>query len=484
MKLSFKHSITIILLIWSLSACELGDFGDININPNSPSAPNTAAMMTAAMRDIAHMSSDMMGGLYAQHFGDVTYIEESRYKTLYFDFSGGFFVYSPLYNGTLNNLQTIIHLNTDTATKGSMEGNGSNANQIALARILKAYCFLWITDHWGDVPYSDALKGKEGFSPKYDTQQAIYNDLFKELKEAVAQFDGGEPMHGDIMLEGHIDGWKKFANSLRAIAALRLSKIDPTKGKTEFAAAISAGVLESNDDNVHYYYLKEATNAHPIYTNYITENRRDFAVSSTLVNWLSANHDPRLPAIAEPNLAGKFNGVPYGVFPPTWRAQDVSMMASSLCQQDSPINIMTYAQLLFSEAEAVKLGWIAGDAKDLYEQGIRASMEQFGVHLSTDLIDYLNQPAIKYSDAKALEQIGTQKWVALFFQGGEAWAEWRRTGFPILKAPTKTFNGLTEPPRRWGYPTSEVTLNKANYDAAVARQGPDLLSTRVWWDKK
>lgn len=95
MKLSFKHSITITLLIWSLSACELGDFGDINISPNSPSAPNTAAMMTAAMRDIAHMSSDMMGGLYAQHFGDVTYIEESRYKTLYFDFSGGFFVYSP-----------------------------------------------------------------------------------------------------------------------------------------------------------------------------------------------------------------------------------------------------------------------------------------------------------------------------------------------------------------------------------------------------
>jgi hypothetical protein len=485
MKKSIKYSIIAVVLLWSMTACELGNFGDINTDPNRPSSPNTAAMLTSSMRDIALMSSDMLGGIYAQHFGEVTYIEESRYKTLYFDFSGDvFFAYIPVYNGTLNNLQTIIALNTNADTKEKMLANGSNANQIALARILKAYCFLWITDHWGDVPYSDALKGKDNFSPKYDTQQTIYNDLFKELKEAAAQFDGGEPMHGDIILEGNIGGWKKFANSLRAVAALRLSKIDPAKGKTEFAAALSAGLLESNDDNVHYFYLKEASNAHPIFTNYITQNRRDFAVSSTLVNWLANNNDPRLSAIADPNLAGKYNGVPYGVFPPTWRAQDVSLMAASISQQDSPINIMTHAQVLLSQAEAVKLGWIAGDAKDLYEQGIRASMEQFGVHLSTDLTDYLNQPAIKYTDAKALEQIATQKWVALFFQGAEAWAEYRRTGYPLLKAPVRTFNGLTEPPRRLGYPTSEVTLNKTNLDAAIARQGPDLLSTRVWWDKK
>lgn len=483
MKNSFKHTWIAVLLLVGLSACELGDFGDINTDPGRPTSPNTAAMFTSVMRNIADMSSDMVAGLYAQHFGDVIYIEESRYKTLFFNYNS-YYSNTPLYNGTLNNLQTIIKLNTDAETKEVTAINGSNANQIALARILKAYCFLWITDRWGDVPYSEALKGKENFSPKYDTQQSIYNDLFKELKESQAQFDGGDPVHGDIMLEGNITGWKKFANSLRLIAALRLSKVDPAKGKTEFAAAIADGVLTSNDDNIRYFYLNDANNAHPIYTNYITQNRRDFAVSNTMVNWLANNKDPRLPAIADRNLAGKYNGVPYGVFPPTWKAQDVSLMATSMRLRDSPINILTYAQVLLSQAEATKLGWITGDAKNLYEKGIQASMEQMDVYNSADFNDYINQSAIKYLEASALEQIATQKWIALFYQGSEAWAEYRRTGFPILKAPAKTFNSLIEPPRRLGYPTSEVTLNKANYDAVIARQGPDLLSTRVWWDKK
>ncbi|MDZ7900551.1 MAG: SusD/RagB family nutrient-binding outer membrane lipoprotein [Arcicella sp.] len=138
------------------------------------------------------MTTDITPALYTQQFGDVTYIEESRYKTINFNYNG-------FYAGPLNAYQNIIDLNTNPDTKTAAAANGSNNNQIALARIAKAYTYLWITDRWGDVPYSEALKGRL-ISPPFDSQQAIYTDLFKELKEAQAQFDGGKAVVGDILL--------------------------------------------------------------------------------------------------------------------------------------------------------------------------------------------------------------------------------------------------------------------------------------------
>jgi hypothetical protein len=333
------------------------------------------------------------------------------------------------------------------------------------------------------VPYSQALKGADGFSPSFDTQQAIYNDLFKEWKEAQAQFDGGKTVVGDILLGGNVAKWKKFANSLRAIAALRLSKVDAAKGKAEFAAAIADGIITSNADNVAFKYLSDANYEHPLYNNYITSNRKDFAVSSTFIDYLLKTNDPRLSAMADKNINGAYRGVPYGVFPPTWKAQDVSLAATSMRQQNSAANVITYAQVLLAQAEAVQLGWIAGNAKSLYEAAIKASMEQWGVYSASAYDAYIKSPEVTFDSAKAIEQIGTQRWIVLFYQGTEAWAEWRRTGFPKLTPAAKPLNGGTAIPRRMGYPAHEVTLNKTNYDAVIAKQGKDDQYTRVWWDK-
>jgi hypothetical protein len=147
---------------------------------------------------------------------------------------------------------------------------------------------------------------------------------------------------------------------------------------------------------------------------------------------------------------------------------------------------MTYAQILFSQAEAVKLGWITGDAKALYESAIKASIEQWiGVTAETPALitAFLAQPDVAYDDAKALQQIATQKWVALFYQGNEAWAEWRRTGYPVLTPAKNPLNPSGKIPRRMGYPNTEQTLNKVNYDKAVASQGADTQDTKLWWDK-
>ncbi len=476
---AYKSLAVALSLAFATTACDPGDFDNMNISPNNPATPNTAGFLTGALRNIGTMTTEMVPALYTQQFGDVTYIEDSRYKTINFNFNG-------FYTGPLVTYKSIIDLNTNADTKTTAAANGSNNNQIAVARIAKAYTFMWMTDRWGDIPYSQALKGKDNFSPAYDTQQSIYTDLFKELKEAQAQFDGGTAVKGDILLGGNATRWKKFANTLRMIMALRLSKVDPAKGKTEFAAALADGPLASNADNVKYSYLAEANNEHPLYNNYITGNRKDFAVSSTFMNYLIKTNDPRIPGMADQNIVQKYVGVPYGVFPPTWKAQDVSLAATSIRQQNSPANVVTYAQVLFSQAEAAKLGWISGDAKALYESAIKASIQQWIGAAATDAVvdAFLQQPDIKYDDAKALEQIATQKWVSLFYQGNEAWAEWRRTGYPVLTPASNPLNPSGQIPHRLAYPITEQTLNKVNYDKAVATQGADTQDTRVWWDKK
>jgi hypothetical protein len=471
------------------TSCDPGDFGDMNVSPNNPAKPNTSGFLTGALRSVGVMATDIVPALYTQQFGDVTYIEESRYKTINFSYNSYYATANitsfNAASGPLNAYKSIIELNTNPDTKVTAAANGSNANQIAVARIAKAYTFMWLTDRWGDIPYSEALKGNENFGPAFDSQQSIYTDLFKELKEAQAQFDGGKNVVGDILFNGNATKWKKFANSLRMIMALRLSKVDPSKGKAEFTAAMADGPLASNVDNVKYSYLAESNNEHPLYNNYITGNRKDYAVSNVFINNLIVNNDPRLPAMADKNINLKYAGVPYGVFPGASKAQDVSLAATSMRLQNSPANVLTYAQILFSKAEAVKLGWISGDAKELYEAAVTASVQQWvGANATEEAITaYLNQPDVIFDDSKALELIATQKWIALFYQGNEAWAEWRRTGFPKLVPAAKPLNPSGKIPRRMAYVVTESTLNKVNYDKVVASQGPDTQDTRVWWDK-
>lgn len=481
MKRYWSLSVIIVLLLTLASGCS--DFGDVNTNPNNPSTPSTAALLTGALRNVGTINAQVGPGganivpaMYVQQLGDVIYIEDSKYKTINFN-------YNNWYAGPLINLQHIIELNTDEKTRVNASTFGSNANQIAAARILKAYFFQWITDRWGDIPYSEALKGDADFTPAFDKQEAIYTDLFKEWKEASAQFDGGKAIQGDILLSGNATKWKKFANSLRLIAALRLSKIKPEMGKKEFQSALEDGVLASAADNVQYKFLPESTNENPVYANYVVSNRKDYALSDVFVNYLKKTSDPRLPYLAAKNISGEYVGVPYAVGGA--KAQDLSLIGPVLSQQNSAVNVITYAQVLFAQAEAAASGWTNGNAKALYESAIEASLQQWmgSDYTESALKTYLAQPDVAYSANAAIERIGTQRWIALFFQGTEAWSEWRRTGFPVLKPATNTLNGGTEIPRRLPYPVTENNINHDNYQAVLSSQGKDDHYTRVWWDK-
>jgi hypothetical protein len=472
----------------------------INVSPNSPTTASNAQLLTSAINYMPVVVEGISGALYTQQWAEKPYTDDSRYISVNFDFYG-------IYAGPLENLQTIL------TTKTFNSNEGSRNNQLAAARILRAWFFWYMTDRWGDIPYSDALKGNSNLAPKYDAQQNIYTDLLKELKEAAAQIDDGEGVAGDLLYGGDMAQWKKFANSMRALMALRLSKIDPGKGKTEFADAVAGGVFTDNRDNAVYVHLADPVNQNYWYYVADVQNRQWYWISKTLTDYMNPLQDPRLPIFADPaSSTGDYAGVPYGLDGDAIAnvtTSKVSFMGEHVRAQNAPCFIVTYAEILLAQAEADKLGWLSGgdaDAMQKYKAGIEASVRQWvrnsfkgGVvddveKTSYDPADkgdttglgvYLARPEIAYDPANALKQIAVQRWVHLYMNGYEAWAEWRRTGYPVL-TPAPNNNNIPIP-RRQGYPSSEPNINTNNYKAAVQAQtgfgGKDDLNGRVWWDK-
>lgn len=467
------------------------DFEKINTNPNQPVKVPTAYLLTQAQRNTMAQQQFFTTNLYAQLFAETQYTTTSRYVTEELAFDG-------YYTGPLADLQNIIKLNTAEATKGTAEvlSSGSNNNQLAVARILKAYNFQIVTDQWGDIPYTEALKGSDDYLPAYTSQDEIYADLVKELKEASAQINVDEPgVGGDVIYGGDMVLWKKFANALLLRVGIRMSEANPQLARQTISDALAAGVFEDNEDNALFTYLSESTNANAIYTHFNVDNRTDYAISNVLVDFLKVRNDPRLEVYANPtenSVAGgnpEYVGELYGVSEATAGSTtnaSISFLGDFWKERpDAAITIMTYSEVMFIKAEAAQRGWITGDAETLYNQAVRASMEYYGITSDADVDAYLSQASVKYNATNWKQLVGEQKWISLYAVGHEPWSEWRRLGFPRLNPAPNAENNRGIPLRRT-YDSREYTLNKTNVNTAVARQAAESIlhmSDPVWWDK-
>lgn len=487
-------TLTALTAVGFLASCK--DFGSLNVNPNAATTPVTSALLSSAIIGIppTGATAPLTGGvagrstsldpeprLFIQYWSQTQYPENSLYSTTFRSWDTNYAV-------TLQDIQTIIDYNTNAATKAYVAQFGSNNNQLAIARILRAYVFSTITDKYGDIPYSGALK--QDTQVKYDTQQAVYADLFKELKEASAQFDGGATVAGDIIYAGNATKWKKFANSLRMILALRLSKSDPTTAKTEFVAAYgdgsAASYIAANADNAQVNFTDVNQFRNP--DNALFDGRDDYGVSDVLVNKLTKLNDPRLAVFAAPTTAGKYVGLPYGLnrdlLIKYTGANDFSRPGTKVIAKNQPGYIITASQMLLAKAEAAQRGWITADAVQAYNDGIRASWEQYGVYTAATYAAYIASANVVTTPATLLERIGDQRWLALYPNGQEAWAEWRRTGFPVLAPTPYAVNKSKQIPRRYAYPSTETQRNADAYKEAVGRLTTgDETATRMWWDK-
>jgi hypothetical protein len=288
---SFLYPLLAGVLLWVGCTKE---FDEINTDPNNPKVVPSSSLMTNAQKNLMddirdEWFSGRQSYLYAQYFAQRTYTEEDRYSLRQTTNN----TYWILIYNDIKDLQEVIDLNTDPATKVQMSAYGNNENQIAAARILKAWAFQILTDAYGDIPYTEALQGETILTPKYTPQAEIYADLIKELTEASNQINVDEPAftQGDIIYGGDAEKWKKFANSLKMRVALRASNVPGWNYRQYIQEAVTAGVFESNDDNAVFQYIGRAPNNAPLYDAFYTAGRNDFTLSHTFVNLLKGEND-------------------------------------------------------------------------------------------------------------------------------------------------------------------------------------------------
>lgn len=463
-----------VLMLATFAGC--GNLTDLNVNPNEPVEVGAEfllpdAIVSATSRTHgAYLNMDLVG-LWVQHYAEHQYTQEDVFELSDGSISGH---WSGFYSGTLRNLYEVVE-----------QGRTSERpNVTAVGTILEHWIMQVITDLWGDAGYSEALLGRDSrpdMSVPYDTQADIYTGILTNLAAAAAMIDPAGPkiVTGDLLYKGNMNRWRLFANSLRLRAAMRLSDVNSGAAATEFAGALGGGVFGSNADNAVLRFVDNGVDVHPIFGYERTRN--DHSISATLVDTLKALFDPRLPIYARPNQAGDYVGTKNGSMsnPPL---ATVSRIGTYFARADAPAVIMSYAEVLFLQAEAAHRGWIGGAPGDLYGQAVTAAMSDVGV--SQGEIDaYLATASVAYKGGSAgLEQIRLQKWIALYGNGPEAYAEWRRTGVPLLKAGPDALND-GRIPVRLQYPEREHALNRIEVEKAISRQAGASLNTPVWWHK-
>lgn len=475
-------------LVLAVGACT-ESLSSVNKNPNAPTDVGAEFLLPQAIRSfldgtrmqLAHTS------IWSQHTVQIQYADEERGQVRPGSIQAFWDTY---YANSLKDIQTVI-------AKGQATGR---PNIEAVGMIWKTWLFHEITDVWGDVPYSEALRAEEGITtPAYDTQQSIYADMIQTLKDAEALLDpaGLGFGAGDILYANDVDKWRRFSQSLRMRLAMRLSEVAPATAQTEFVDAYNAGAggFQSNADNAMLEW-PGAPYEQPLFENW--QGRDDDGISATMVDTLTSLNDPRLAFYAEFAEAdldstppdSVYRGLGNNIYTPPLSIASYSRIGNFWRADgaETPSAIMTYSEVLFLRAEAAQRGWTTEVAATLYEQAIRANMNQWDpwapANAPTDAETdaYLLEPAVVYVPATGLAQIQLQKWISLFMQGNEAYANQRRTDIPsLVLGPDISFR-----PVRFYYPEAEQSLNLASMEAARQRQMPQgdalTLQGRVWWD--
>lgn len=528
------------MMLFSINSCS-DRFEDIDVSPNSTKNPLSYGLFNSANKEYmdemrGSFSSGRVALPWVQYSAQRAYTEEDRYQ---YRIPSGATIWSVSYR-TAQDYKQIIDLNTNPETKEAMSAYGPNVNQIAAARTMLAYVFLNLVDTYGDVPYYSygaadpdfqALSIDTELQPKFASQAKIYADILKELKEASDMIDtnGVVFTSGDVLFINNTGSTagsglklKKFANSLRLRVATRVKGVVPG-AEAAITEAIASGVMTSNADNVGVGYENNRVNPSPMFTDFLT--RSDFSISKTFVDLLKGNSgnfglDPRLfkyasktkltpeeaaevPAkslkarildgtLTESTNPADYNGIPYGIPSSVAPSQTStsSFFSKNVLKQNYKEMFMEYSEVEFLLSEAN--GW----SQTNYVNGVKASLEKWGV----SAVDVTSFTASLPAATK--ETVLNQKYVALFMQPYEAWAEYRRTGYPntlLLPGQTGTLNvpyegsttytftsliaGLTDLPTRLYYPTTSQSLNRVNYEAASAAIGGDKMNTKLIWDK-
>jgi hypothetical protein len=480
MKLKYASLLFFAALLLSITSCKK-ELEKINKNPNAAETAQPDYLLTAATKTAVDeywgiTRSSNPTSLFVQQWAMIQYTDPDRYI-----FSNSSFqeLWTVAYSSIVN-LNQIIKLADDE--------ENPNPNYKGVALVLRSWVFSLLTDNFGDIPYSQSIQIDEYLTPAYDAQKDVYNGILDDLKTAQADLDpNGKQILGDIIYGNDISLWKKFANSLRLRIALRIADREPEISKQVLTDIKNEGgsFISSNSEIAQLVYLN-SPNQNPI-SNYF-DTRDDYRISKTLVDKLIQLDDPRLPVYAaktQDETPQEYVGLPNGLLvgdASNYGFSKTSKPGAYFTDPHAPAVIISYSEVLFDRAEAAARGFTNEDAADLYQQAVVASLKQYNIS-DENINTYIHSSAVKYDEGNFKKSIGDQKWIALFGQGFEAYAEWRRLDYPQLQpAVAGVLDGQI--PLRFIYPGTEQSLNGDSYQQAIADQGPDVLTTRLWFDVK
>ena len=505
-------------LIVSAAACT-DDFDEINSNPNAPERVGADLLLPSIIVDPAwsFLGND------AWSRGNVAMQITAVNNFTTFDQMGWGGGNWNVFYQRLRDAQTLMDIADETG----------NTAYKGVGLIMQSWMASILTDQYGDVPFTQANAAKDGdFSPAYDSQESIYDKMISDLGTADGLLAQGGSISGDLLFGGDIAKWRKFGNSLNIRLLMRLEN---KRGGNAIGAEIqnilnTRPVFESNDDNASFPYLATAPNQNPRHSGRVGgfDEKR---MSEKAEIRMKAINDPRMLVyfrpVANPDtlaayfgndlpgiiaasgtnktafkdfLLAAYNNDPesvkqyYNTFKglPNGLSESNAIDYNGSRQNQSRIgeivrelpdgvamHFMTYPELAFILAEAAQKGYINGDVAQLYRDGIDAAMDMYGI---TPADAYYTQEGVALSadNETALDQIATQKWMALFYNGMESYFDWRRTGRPAIEpGPDNLNNGVV--PLRFVYPGQEQALNPDNWKAAIDRiGGDDDINAKMW----
>ena len=456
----------------AITSCT-SDLSDLNVNGKAPeSVPSGALFANAVMGyyDFDAVQDVNLNNLrlWSQHWTQTTYVDESNFQLNERDVNGSTFV--RMYVTVIRDCEEAR-----TAVMNGPESAAAKAASVAAIEVMEVMAYQYLVDLFGDVPYSEALS--ETNVPKYDAGSAIYMDLLARLDAATADLSGSSTFgSSDIIYGGDAAAWKKAANSLMLRMAVRMIGYDAAAAKTWGEKAIAGGVFMSSADDMRLYYSSAPPHTHPMWETLVQSGRTDYVASATLGDVLNGLADPRRAGFFK-NLGGSdsVTGAPHGF---QVNYYDYSQPGTALEDPTWSHAAISYVEVEFLMAHAAVAGWAgASDAATHYENGIRASIEEWGGS-SADADAYMMHPMVAFSSTTAATQIGVQKWIAMYSNAFEAYAAVRMYDLPMQ---TAALAG-TVTPNRYSYPLDEYSLNTTNVDAAAANYGGDDTFAKVFWD--
>jgi len=456
------------------------DISNLNDEPKRPTTVPPETLFSSGQKNLVDLvaSSNVNLNIFrliAQYWTETTYTDESNYDLITRNIPQNF--WNTMYTGVLKNfadaaatvpLQDTKYVSAQTIT-----------NQMAMIEIMNVYAYSQLVNTFGDIPYSQALD-INNVHPKYDDDKVIYDSLLVRLDAALAKLNtsGNGFGNNDLLYGGDVGLWKKFGNSLKLRLGMMIADDNAAKAKTIVEAA-APNVFTSNEDNAAFHYLTAPPNTNPVWVDLIQSGRKDFVAAAPIVDTLKSLSDPRIPFYFTEDENGDYTGGDVG------QGNTFSVFSkpgAMITAPDFEALLIDYSEVEFLLAEAAARGMsVGGTAATHYNNAITASITYWG-GTTSEAAAYLLTPKVNYLTAGGTykQKIGLQKWIALYNRGLDAWTEIRRLDAPALTAPS---TALSAYPLRLTYPVQEQNLNTANYNAAAAAIGGDVVTSKIFWDK-